>query len=369
MMRDHSEEERKAKQEAAEAERKRKQEEEEAARNHEQALQTMRQANQIYYHAFHSEAENAIYDIQNEEDAQIHAAKTMEQVYAAKSLAAAKYYQLEAEGQKAAERNRAQANQIYTQMANYGKGAYGEYNTAVSQIRAEEQQQLQMAKTATESQSVVELAAAKMAQAWQTAVEKIKSLNESLQDKIFHLTHNETENQLYDLQREVEKAIQEGADESLANQYYGLAQRKILASANGGQGPQGYHDIIVSNGQISGESYGTGRDQIDIRPMSMVMSAIGERMPQISETIARIPVQNQQLLSKLDTVSQTLRSGGSSGGPEAGARSTVDYNLNVNVTGLQDLDNRVAQSAAKQILDRMPNAGGSKINVSYGYAV
>ena len=364
MMRDRSAEERKAQQEAAEAERKRKQEEEEAARNHEQALQTMRQANQIYYHAFHSEAENAIYDIQNEEEAQIHAAKTSEQVYAAKSLAAAKYYQLEAEGRKAAERNLAQANQIYTQMANYGKGAYGEYNTAVAQIRDEERAQLQMAKTATESQSIVELAAAKMAQAWQTATEKIKSLNESLQDKIFHLTHNETENQLYDLRREVERAVQEGADVGLANQYYILKQQDILNKANNGQGPQGYHDIVVDNGNVSSQSYGLGRDQIDIRPMSTAMSAIGERMPQISETVARIPVQNQQLLTKLDTVSQAMTKNNASSGV-IGNHDVVDYNLNVNVTGLQDLDNRVAQSAAKKILDRMPNIGNGSTRVSY----
>ena len=364
MMRDNSAEERKAQQEASEAERKRKQEEEEAARNHEQALQTMRQANQIYYHSYHSEAENAIYDIQNEEEAQIHAAKTSEQVYAAKSLAAAKYYQLEAEGQKAADRNIAQANQIYTQMANYGKGAWGDYNTTVAQIREEERSQLLMAKTATESQSVVELAAAKMAQAWQTAVEKIRSLNESLQDKIFHLTHNDTENQLYDLRREVEKAVQEGADVGLANQYYSLKQQDILHKANGGQGPTGYHDIIIDGGTVKSQSYGLGRDQIDIRPVSTSMSAIGARMPQISETVAKIPVQNQQLLTKLDTVSQAMVKNNASSGA-IGNHDTVDYNLNVNVTGLQDLDHQVAQSAAKKILDRMPNIGISSTRVSY----
>ena len=203
-----------------------------------------------------------------------------------------------------------------------------------------------------------------MAQAWQTATEKIKSLNESLQDKIFHLTHNETENQLYDLRREVERAVQEGADVGLANQYYNLKQQDILHKANGGQGPTGYHDIIIDGGTISKNEYGLGRDKIDIQPMPTAMSVIGERMPQISETVAKIPVQNQQLLTKLDTVSQALVKDNASSGA-IGNHDTVDYNLNVNVTGLQDLDNRVAQSAAQKILDRMPNIGNGSTRVSY----
>ena len=75
-------------------------------------------------------------------------------------------------------------------------------------------------------------------------------------------------------------------------------------------------------------------------------------------------MQNQQLLTKLDTVSQSLAKNNASSGV-VGNHDTVDYNLNVNVTGLQDLDNQVAQSAAKKILDRMPNIGNDSTRVSY----
>lgn len=42
----------------------------------------------------------------------------------------------------------------------------------------------------------------------------------------------------------------------------------------------------------------------------------------------------------------------------------VNYNLNVSVTGLEDVGNEVAQTAAKKILERMPNA--DKYGISYG---
>lgn len=38
--------------------------------------------------------------------------------------------------------------------------------------------------------------------------------------------------------------------------------------------------------------------------------------------------------------------------------------MDVHVDGLQDVSNEVAQTAAKKILDRMPD--GNKFNVSYG---
>lgn len=46
------------------------------------------------------------------------------------------------------------------------------------------------------------------------------------------------------------------------------------------------------------------------------------------------------------------------------AEQNVNYNLNVNVSGLEDVGNQVAQTAAQKILERMP--GNRKYNVSYG---
>ena len=42
----------------------------------------------------------------------------------------------------------------------------------------------------------------------------------------------------------------------------------------------------------------------------------------------------------------------------------VEYNLHVDVTGLEDVGNQVAQTAARKILDSLPYGG--RFNVSYG---
>lgn len=48
----------------------------------------------------------------------------------------------------------------------------------------------------------------------------------------------------------------------------------------------------------------------------------------------------------------------------SGKIQEINYNLNVNISGLDDVENKVAQTAAKKILERMPNS--RKYNVSYG---
>lgn len=44
--------------------------------------------------------------------------------------------------------------------------------------------------------------------------------------------------------------------------------------------------------------------------------------------------------------------------------SNVNYNLHVDVRGLEDVSNEVAQSAAKKIIDKLPN--NNRVNISYG---
>lgn len=46
------------------------------------------------------------------------------------------------------------------------------------------------------------------------------------------------------------------------------------------------------------------------------------------------------------------------------ARGVVEYNLNVSVTGLDDVENKVAETAAQKIIDKLPS--GSMYNISYG---
>ncbi len=57
-------------------------------------------------------------------------------------------------------------------------------------------------------------------------------------------------------------------------------------------------------------------------------------------------------------------SNGISAPPQQPQEQNVNYNLNVNVTGLDDVGNQVAQTAAKKIMERLPDSG--RYNVSYG---
>ena len=66
------------------------------------------------------------------------------------------------------------------------------------------------------------------------------------------------------------------------------------------------------------------------------------------------PDYNEGVMSKL----------GNTQAPISYTSTKADYNLYVHVDGLQDVSNEVAQTAAKKILDRMPD--GNKFNVSYG---
>ena len=47
-----------------------------------------------------------------------------------------------------------------------------------------------------------------------------------------------------------------------------------------------------------------------------------------------------------------------------GGFQTINYNLNVNISGLEDVGNQVAQTAAKKIIERLP--GNNNYKVSYG---
>ena len=47
-----------------------------------------------------------------------------------------------------------------------------------------------------------------------------------------------------------------------------------------------------------------------------------------------------------------------------GGFQNINYNLNVNISGLEDVGNQVAQTAAKKIIERLP--GNNNYKVSYG---
>ncbi len=121
--------------------------------------------------------------------------------------------------------------------------------------------------------AITELASAKIQEIYDKEAEerertakRIESINQSLSDKIFELTHTDTENRLHRLQQEVQKYLAEGADEKQAALYQQLQTKKILDEAEkvmkksspGGKDEDIVrpHYIDIVDGKVM-ESYGT----------------------------------------------------------------------------------------------------------------
>lgn len=115
--------------------------------------------------------------------------------------------------------------------------------------------------------AISEAASARIVQAREEEQKAIERLNSSIEDKIFELTHSETENKLHRLQQEIDKYIKDGADASLVETYRQLQSEKILSDAQksarssfggsrGGSDRIGSHIIDIRDGQIM-ERYGS----------------------------------------------------------------------------------------------------------------
>ena len=102
-----------------------------------------------------------------------------------------------------------------------------EYAMASYDVNLWLQQQWRASQSADERAGIEELAAARIAKAYEEMVDKINRLNESLQDKIYHLLHSEAENKIYDLNREIEQLQRDGADPNLISQYKAASLNKI----------------------------------------------------------------------------------------------------------------------------------------------
>lgn len=116
--------------------------------------------------------------------------------------------------------------------------------------------------------AISEAASERIVQAREEEQKALERLNSSIEDKIFELTHSETENKLHRLQQEIDKYIKDGADASLVETYRQLQSQKIIADAQksarssfSGSGRSGgdrlgSHIIDIRDGQIM-ERYGS----------------------------------------------------------------------------------------------------------------
>jgi hypothetical protein len=85
----------------------------------------------------------------------------------------------------------------------------------IHDIEMWKQAELEKSQSAVNTAAIVANAAAKEAEAYKQAADRVRDVNQSLMDDIYKMTHNEKENQLYDMFKRANQAIKDGADKSL----------------------------------------------------------------------------------------------------------------------------------------------------------
>ena len=164
----------------------------------------------------------------------------------------------------------------------------------ISAIQEEQQAWEDMGVSASEA---AELAGQKMEQAFEKAVDKAKSLNQSLEDKIFAQEHSQYENDLRKLQQEVAQKAQEYQKaglfddnaRGLLNRYYNNALRDLNAkAAEGGdytKSPTGTNSgfQFVDYTQAQQQIIGTFTKENTAR-QSVINSLTAEQRQRLEET-------------------------------------------------------------------------------------
>ena len=293
---------------------------------HKKAVENMNEADKIRYHLTHSNVENQMYDLEQLTNKQLAEAKTEEEANSIRALSAAKLLEIQKNAEREAEEihKRVQQNIQEAESIRF-KRSHNEWQNQLYDIQQNAEAQAKLAKSADEVKSVWQLAAEKTADVWQKLVDKIKGMNRSLEDKIFALTHSASEVKQHETAKEALNYLQQGADPRLVQRWYDLIAQK-----------EGF-------GQ-RGDSYNFGH-VIDLQQQET--ANIGNLAQQMTELVNY----NRQ---------QSYASNGDTYGSMG---HTID--LNVNVYGLEDVSNEVAQTAAKEIIEKMPS--DSQYNISYGY--
>lgn len=322
--------------------------------SHKAAVKNMQEAEATYYHATHSEVENRIYDINAEMEAALKNAKTTEEAYSIREKAAAKMYAIEAEGHKAALANYREAEKVYFHMAN------GSNANKLFDIQTEMDEQLKMARTAEESESIVAKAAARMSEAWKEATDTIKEANESLDEEIFKLTHNDMDNKRFDLMKKAQKYLEQGADENKVMQFLNLSDRKIYDDESKQHKSRTYNPYRGGYMADMGEMFKTAMGKAWDKRKGLIPNI---QMPSLDSFQGAVTDLKNTLSGNSGFSGAVQQFQGAVQSMAAARNQPQTIQLNVDVSGLGDVSNVVAQEAAKKILERLPS--GTQVNLAY----
>lgn len=358
-----------------------KQAAQEAERAHESAARSFIEAERSMYHATHTSGQSIIYDIQSQAEEEVQAAKTVEEACAARAKAAGKLAEVYAQAHQSAVRNFAEAETSFETIAANMQNPLDQVRITFKSLKDECDAQLDTARTAEEAESIVAKASGKMAEAWKNACDAIADLNQSLEDKLFHLTHGEYENAKYDAAREYNDNIKKGADPELAKKLYWAEidkadeeeekrerqreeqrereeeQEKRDREAKSAKPKVWEPDKQERHYHKAVPVFATAYNKepaVDIAPIFQKLTPAVENLNNYTSSLAK---QNASQFSYA-TRSQLQDARQAQQG-----RRQVDYNLNVNVYGVDGLSKETTDKACAKIFDGMPNI--KQLEMSY----
>lgn len=246
-----AEEAKRAAEETAAADEARRKSAEEAAKalqneqeGHAAAVKNIEEADKLRFDAEHNAYERSLRDIDEWQRKALESARTGEERASIMALAAEKIKAAEKEVQDAIDKNYQQAEDI-----NY-KANHNATENAIYDIERQKEALIAKARTAEEAASIEALSAAKSAEAYKRASDTVQRLNETLDDKIYRLTHTAKENAIYQLEKEIQqysKQLQDAgaltqAELAKLQQYYDASMADINKQYKGqtSRGPKLY---------------------------------------------------------------------------------------------------------------------------------
>lgn len=221
----------------------------------------------------------------------------------------------------------------------------------------------------------------------------IKQFNDDVARQIDSVWKSAYQNRLDEIQREKEAWIQKGLDEVEATKWAEEQKRQLQQDTALSMFKENYKYLKLYRKAMAG--YGTDEEKqanamnavlqqmrkdaklpADAWTTPQEIAGFSQLMKQAKENIVPIydsmpnkwvmkgtdvvpmfaPDYNDAAMSKLGNTPAPI--------PASATQEDINYNLYVRVDGLEDVSNEVAQSAAKQILDRLPS--NANVNISYG---
>lgn len=320
----------------------------------------------IYYKMSHSDIEGQINDIELWKQAELEKSQSAE--HSAAIIANAEAKEAEAYHNVAkAEQEKANSLNMNTESI-YFKMNHTAIESQIHDIEMWKQAELEKSQSAVNTAAIVANAAAKEAEAYKQAADRVKDVNQSLMDDIYKMTHSEKENQLYDMFKRANQAIKDGADKSLVSEWLQDKTNEINKKTKSKDSGVKVVDIDTAGHEhISyGGSTGTSEEEEKYnQAMGIVIPQFKEATNQIVNDLrqqtSQIAGQTSSMLSSMQQLFSDL---GENNFAKTGNEKTIkpNVNLTVNVNNPVTVNEKTIQAQVAQGVDEGMSKVASMVN-------